>query len=160
MDKPKLKIYTDGSCLKNPGGNGGIGIVYIYKDEIIQKSSIGFTATTNNRMELMACIVALEKFKKSCIIKIFSDSKYVIDSIEKRWVYKWEKNNWKKKGGVKNIDLWKRMLKILPLHEVKFEWVKGHNNDEGNELCDKLAYSAAKGDKLILDKGYNNDSNN
>ena len=119
-----------------------------YKKEFSQ----GFNLTTNNRMELLAVIVALEKIKiKNSKVKVFTDSRYVSDAVEKGWLFNWVKKDFKNK---KNPDLWKRFLTIYNDHEVKFQWVKGHNNDFYNERCDFLANLAAKNSNLIEDKGY------
>lgn len=139
---PEIHIYTDGSSLGNPGPGGyGIIIEWVGK-EYIKEFSRGFKYTTNNRMELWAVIDALEKLKKKPMdVLIISDSKYIIEAIEKKWVFGWQKKNFK---GKKNPDLWKRFLKIYPQHNVQFQWVKGHNNHPQNERCDQLAVTAAK----------------
>jgi ribonuclease HI len=146
----QITIYTDGSAKGNPG-NGGYGVVMMsgkHKKEL----SEGFRLTTNNRMELLSVIVALESIKNpSDNVQVFSDSKYVVDSVEKKWVFGWQKKGFK---GKKNIDLWKRFLLIYPKHKVKFNWVKGHAGNEYNEICDALAVEAADGDNLLVDKGY------
>ncbi|MDA9808371.1 ribonuclease HI [Flavobacteriales bacterium] len=143
-------IYTDGSAKGNPG-NGGYGIVMMsgsYRKELKQ----GFKLTTNNRMELLAVIIALESVKKeNSEITIYSDSKYVIDSVEKKWVFGWEKKNFNKK---KNPDLWIRFLKIYRMQKVSFIWVKGHANNKENERCDFLAVEAADGQGLLTDQWY------
>ena len=143
-------IYTDGSAKGNPG-NGGYGIVMMsgsYRKELKQ----GFKLTTNNRMELLAVIIALESVKKeNSEITIYSDSKYVIDSVEKKWVFGWEKKNFNKK---KNPDLWIRFLKIYRMQKVSFIWVKGHANNKENERCDFLAVQAADGQILLTDQWY------
>ena len=138
----EIHIYTDGSSLGNPGPGGyGIIIEWVGKGHI-KEFSRGFKYTTNNRMELWAVIDALEKLKKKPMdVLIISDSKYVIEAIEKKWVFGWQKKNFK---GKKNPDLWKRFLKIYPQHNVQFQWVKGHNNHPQNERCDQLAVTAAK----------------
>ena len=145
-------IYTDGSAKGNPG-NGGYGIVMMsgaHRKELRQ----GFRLTTNNRMELLAVIVALENIKnENSVISIYSDSKYVIDSVEKKWVFGWEKKNFNKK---KNPDLWIRFLKIYRKQEVSFIWVKGHANNKENERCDTLAVQAADGKNLLTDQWYEN----
>jgi ribonuclease HI len=146
----KVTIYTDGSAKGNPG-NGGYGAVLLagsHKKEL----SKGFINTTNNRMELLAVIVALEVLKNpGTDVTVYSDSKYVVDSVEKKWVFNWVKTNFKDK---KNVDLWKRFLLIYPKHKVKFIWVKGHAGNLYNERCDVLAVSAAEGPVLLEDKGY------
>ena len=145
-------IYTDGSAKGNPG-NGGYGIVMMssgYRKELWQ----GFKLTTNNRMELLAVIIALESVKKeNSEITIYSDSKYVIDSVEKKWVFGWEKKNFNKK---KNPDLWIRFLKIYRMQKVSFIWVKGHANNKENERCDFLAVEAADSQSLLTDQWYEN----
>jgi len=146
----RILIYTDGAASGNPGP-GGYGIVMIagkHRKEL----AAGFRHTTNNRMELLAVIVALEQIKTlGADVLVTSDSKYVVDSVEKGWVFNWVKKGFK---GKKNPDLWKRFLKIYRKHNVKFEWVKGHNNHPENERCDALAVSAGKKENLPMDKCY------
>ncbi len=145
----KITIYTDGAAKGNPG-NGGYGVVMMsgkHKKELAE----GFRLTTNNRMELLSVIVALETIKSASEVEVFSDSKYVVDSVEKGWVFGWQKKDFK---GKKNIDLWRRFLAIYPKHQVKFTWVKGHAGNLYNERCDELAVSAAEGNELLIDKGY------
>jgi ribonuclease HI len=145
-------IYTDGSAKGNPG-NGGYGIVMISGDHRRELQQ-GFMLNTNNRMELLAVIVAIESIKnENSVITIYSDSKYVIDSVEKKWVFGWEKKNFNKK---KNPDLWIRFLKIYRKQEVSFIWVKGHANNKENERCDTLAVQAADGKNLLTDQWYEN----
>ncbi len=150
-DAQPIVIYTDGSALGNPGP-GAFGIVLSFKNQYKEVSQ-GYRHTTNNRMELLAIIVALEMLKVSdAEVIIYSDSKYVIDSVTKGWVF-----GWVKKGfvGKKNADLWKRFLKIYPKNKVKFQWVKGHANIPGNEKCDQLAVAAAnKKATHLVDEGY------
>lgn len=147
---PEITIYTDGAAKGNPG-NGGYGALLMsgrHKKEL----SEGFRNTTNNRMELLSVIVALEAIKTDgASVQIFSDSKYVVDSVEKGWVFGWQKKGFK---GKKNIDLWQRFLKIYPKHTVKFNWVKGHAGNMYNERCDELAVQAAEGPDLSIDEGY------
>lgn len=149
----KITVYTDGAAKGNPG-RGGYGVVMMsgtHKKEL----SEGFKNTTNNRMELMSVIVALETIKKeNAHVEIFSDSKYVVDSVEKGWVFGWQKKGFK---GKKNIDLWQRFLKIYPKHQVKFNWVKGHAGNHYNERCDELAVQAAESSNLLVDEGYEKD---
>lgn len=149
---PAIHIYTDGSALGNPGP-GGYGIVMEWVGKgYVKEFSRGFKHTTNNRMELWAIIDALEKLKKAPMdVLVVSDSKYVIEAIDKKWVFGWEKKNFK---GKKNPDLWKRFLKIYPKHNVQFQWVKGHNNHPQNERCDQLAVTAAKNTPLESDVYY------
>ncbi|MEN9522194.1 MAG: Ribonuclease [Bacteroidota bacterium] len=145
-----IQIFTDGSSRGNPG-KGGYGAILIsgkHRKEISQ----GYRKTTNNRMELLAVIVALEAIKiKNADVTITSDSKYVVDSIEKKWIYGWIKKNFK---DVKNPDLWKRFLEVYSTHNVKFKWIKGHNNHPENERCDFLATQAADGGNLLPDSFY------
>ncbi len=145
-----ITIYTDGAARGNPGP-GGYGIVLLsgkYRKEL----SAGFRLTTNNRMELLAVIVALEslRFEGSEVV-VYSDSKYVVDAVEKGWVFGWQKKQFK---GKKNPDLWQRFLRIYPKHKVKFVWVKGHDNNVENERCDALAVAASLGKELHVDSGY------
>lgn len=147
----EVVIYTDGSALGNPGC-GGYGVVMLsgpYRKEL----SAGFQLTTNNRMELMAAIVGLEMLKfDGSNVTIYSDSKYVVDAVEKRWVFGWEKKGF---SGKKNPDLWRRFLEIYRRHNVKFVWVKGHADNVENERCDRLAVAAASAKDLGVDSGYN-----
>jgi ribonuclease HI len=149
---PEIHIYTDGSALGNPGPGGyGIIIEWVGKG-YIKEFSRGFKYTTNNRMELWAVIDALEKLKKKPMdVLVISDSKYVIEAVDNKWVYGWQKKNFK---GKKNPDLWKRFLKIYPQHNVQFQWVKGHNDHPKNERCDQLAVSAAKEMAIEQDTYY------
>ncbi len=149
---PEIHIYTDGSALGNPGPGGyGIIIEWVGKG-YIKEFSRGFKYTTNNRMELWAVIDALEKLKKKPMdVLVISDSKYVIEAVDKKWVFGWQKKNFK---GKKNPDLWKRFLKIYPQHNVQFQWVKGHNDHPQNERCDQLAVTAAKEMAIEQDTYY------
>ncbi len=135
----KIKIYTDGACSGNPGP-GGWGAVLIYKSHKKEISGSEIN-TTNNRMELTALIKALEALKEKCEIEIFTDSKYVCDSIQKGWAKSWQKNGWKKsnKKPAINSDLWEKLLTLLGEHIYTINWIKGHNGHPENELCDKLA---------------------
>ena len=157
----KVEIYTDGACSGNPG-KGGYGAVLRFKknngEYVSKQLSEGFSCTTNNRMELLAPIVALETLTKPCEVTLTSDSKYLIDAIEQHWLENWQKNNWKTAGKkpVKNVDLWKRLINAMERHKVKFVWVKGHAGHEFNEICDKLAVSAYNGENLQIDEGFLN----
>lgn len=146
----KITIYTDGAAKGNPG-KGGYGAVLMsgkHRKEI----SEGFRMTTNNRMELLSVIKALEMIKVvPSEVEIFSDSKYVVDAVEKGWVFGWEKKNFAKK---KNPDLWQRFLNIYRKHKVKFHWVKGHAGNALNERCDELAVQAAEGPDLKVDQAF------
>ena len=137
----EVTIYTDGSCSRNPGP-GGWGAVLIYNGAEKEISG-GNSDTTNNRMEMTAVIEALSCLKEPCKVELFSDSKYVVDSINKKWVYSWKKKNWKKSDGsmALNIDLWEKLLILLEKHSVTFNWVKGHADNKYNEICDRLAVS-------------------
>ena len=150
-----IEIYTDGACSGNPGA-GGYGIVMLYKN-IRKELSKGYRLTTNNRMEMLAVIVALKSLKEPCNVTLYSDSKYVIDSIVKKWVYNWQKNDWKrnKKEKASNVDLWEELLPLLEIHNVEFIWVKGHSNNVENERCDELARNAITNGKLEEDENYN-----
>jgi ribonuclease HI len=147
-----INIHTDGSSRGNPGP-GGYGIVMEHlQTGYFKEFSQGFRKTTNNRMELMAVIEALKKLKKTdSNIVIYTDSKYVSDSVEKKWVFKWKKNNFKNK---KNIDLWSEFLNIYPSYTMRFMWIKGHNNHPQNERCDYLAVEASKKSNLLIDEIY------
>lgn len=155
----KVTLYTDGAARGNPGP-GGYGVVLISGNHRKEMSE-GFKLTTNNRMELLAVIIGLEALKKQCDVTVYSDSKYVVDAVEKKWVFGWEKIDFKKK---KNPDLWKRFLEIYRKHNVNFIWVKGHNNIPENERCDRLAVEASQLPVLKEDTEYlsqkENDSTN
>ncbi len=148
-------IYTDGAAKGNPG-NGGYGVVMelagtTYKKEFYE----GFRLTTNNRMELLAVIVGLEKIKNANTeVLVVSDSKYVVDAVTKGWVFDWEKKNF---SGKKNPDLWIRFLKVFRKHKVSFKWIKGHNNHPQNERCDQLAVYASGLPNLSVDAFYENE---
>jgi ribonuclease HI len=152
----EIIIYTDGASSGNPGP-GGYGVVLKYGRHRLEKSE-GFRLTTNNRMELLAVITGLEALKKTdSKVVIYTDSKYVADAVEKGWVFQWESKAFRKK---KNPDLWIRFLKIYRKHKVRFIWIKGHDNDPENELCDRLAVGASKGNDLSEDSGYVPESEN
>ena len=138
-----VDIYTDGACRGNPG-KGGWGAVLVYAGKERELSG-GEPSTTNNRMELTAAIEALSALKERCEVTLYSDSKYMIDAIEKKWVYSWREKGWKKadKSPALNPDLWEKLLALLERHEVSFVWVKGHNGHAYNERCDTLATTYA-----------------
>lgn len=148
----KIRIYTDGSSKGNPGP-GGYGAVMLSEQGHRRELAQGFRMTTNNRMELLSVIVALETIKADdALVTVYSDSKYVVDAVEKKWVFKWEKKFFENK---KNPDLWKRFLKIYRQHVVRFIWVKGHANNVENERCDRLAVAAASASQHhLIDKGF------
>ncbi len=146
----QITIYTDGSSMGNPGP-GGYGVVMMagpHRKELSQ----GYRLTTNNRMELTAVIAALEALKfPGSQVTIYTDSQYVVNAVEKKWVLGWEKKNF---SGKKNADLWQRFLKIYRQHDVRFVWVKGHAGNKENERCDRLATTAAQTNSLMEDIGY------
>lgn len=152
-----VKIFTDGAARGNPEGPGGYGTVLQYidsKGELHEREySAGYKKTSNNRMELMAVITGLEALTRPCEVEVISDSKYVTDAFNQHWVDGWLKRNWKGSSNnpVKNVDLWKRLLKAKAPHQVKFTWVKGHAGHPENERCDKLATTAADGNSLLDD---------
>ncbi|MCK9230726.1 MAG: ribonuclease HI [Syntrophales bacterium] len=147
-------IYTDGACRGNPGP-GGYGVVII-DGETRRELSRGFRLTTNNRMELLACIAALESLEKPSSVVLHSDSSYVVNGINKGWAEKWRAGNWMRNrvDAVRNVDLWKKLLGLCEMHRVRFVWIRGHAGDRENERCDKLALQAAEGSRLYVDHGY------
>ena len=149
-----VTIYTDGACIGNPGP-GGYGAVLL-SGEHRKELSGGFANTTNNRMEILAAVVGLESLKKPSAVTIYSDSRYLVDAIEKGWALKWQANGWmrNKKERAVNPDLWERLLDLTKQHDVAFRWVRGHAGNKENERCDKLAVAAAKGRNLPADSGY------
>ena len=150
--KPEVLIYTDGAARGNPGP-GGYGIVMEWAGKNYRKEfSQGYRYTTNNRMELLAVIEALRKLKRPGVrVVVYTDSRYVSDAVEKRWLFGWEKKNFKDK---KNPDLWKEFLVEYRKHQVSFVWVKGHNNHPQNERCDALAVAASHSKDLLEDVGF------
>ena len=149
-------IYTDGACSGNPGA-GGYGAVIKYENKR-EELCAGYRRTTNNRMELLACIESLSRFEKGAFVTLYSDSKYVVNGITKGWAKKWQKNNWmrNKQEPALNPDLWKRLLDLCKKHKVDFKWVKGHAGSVENERCDRLAVSASQQGGLLVDYGYEN----
>ena len=152
MIDPEVHVYTDGAARGNPGP-GGYGIVMEWVGKAYRKEfSKGFKHTTNNRMELLAVIDALKKLKKPGVsVLVFTDSKYVVDSVKKGWIFGWEKKKFKDR---KNADLWKNFLEEYRKHKVDFKWIKGHNNHVQNERCDVLAVAASKAKRLLIDEGF------
>lgn len=148
-----VEIYTDGSCLGNPGP-GGYGIFMIYNGHE-KKMSQGYKLTTNNRMEMLAAIVALESLTRECDVNLTTDSQYVKQGIES-WITNWKKRGWltSAKKPVKNVDLWKRLDKACSEHNVTWKWVKGHSGNKYNEIVDDLARDAAGSKDLLEDVGY------
>ena len=155
----KVEIFTDGSSRGNPGP-GGFGAILRYTDPKGQvhtkEVSRGYEETTNNRMELMGAIAALEELLRPCEVVLTSDSRYLIDSVEKGWVTSWQKKGWKKSDGkpALNVDLWQRLLDLLQVHRVTFRWVEGHAGHPENERCDHLATQAADKGPYLVDHGY------
>lgn len=156
----RVVIYTDGACTGNPGP-GGYGVVMIHGKER-KELSAGFRLTTNNRMEIMGCIAGLRALKTQCDVTIYSDSKYVVNTMTKSWALKWRRRGWKRKcenGELKdalNADLWAQMLDLCDRHRVRFNWVRGHSGNEGNERCDQLARAATVSGGLGIDVAYEN----
>jgi len=149
MAPPRVTLYTDGSALGNPGP-GGYGVVLISGPHR-KEMSAGFCLTTNNRMELLAVIAGLEALKVPCEVMIYSDSKYVVDAVNKGWLFGWERKTFK---GKKNPDLWRQFLAVYRRHHVQLAWIKGHAEIPENERCDRLAMAAANGKDLPEDPGY------
>ncbi|MDO4563531.1 MAG: ribonuclease HI [Clostridia bacterium] len=150
----EVLLYTDGACSGNPG-RGGFASILLYKGA--EKEITGaFELTTNNRMELLAVIRGLEALREPCRVKVISDSKYVVDSLTRGWVYSWRAKGWKKSDGKRalNVDLWERLLPLMERHEVELEWIKGHKGHPYNERCDALAVAMYMGDGLECDEGY------
>lgn len=155
----EVMIYTDGSARGNPNGPGGYGTILSYTDskgiEHRRELSGGYKKTTNNRMEMMAAIVGLEALLRPCQVVLYSDSQYVVNAFNQHWIDNWQKKDWKrgKNEPVKNVDLWKRLLKAMEPHEVEFRWIKGHAGHPENERCDELAVEAATSGNLAEDPG-------
>ena len=153
----KVTLYSDGSARGNPEGPGGYGTVLQFvdaKNTLHEREySAGYKKTTNNRMELMAAIAGLEALTRPCNVNLISDSKYLVDAFNQHWIEGWIKKGWKrgKNEPVKNVDLWKRLLEAMKIHNVTFTWVKGHAGHEMNERCDELATTAADGSNLLDD---------
>ncbi len=156
----KVTIYTDGACSGNPGP-GGLGVVLIH-NELRKEIAKGFALTTNNRMEILAAIEGLLALKEPCEVELYSDSRYLVDAIEKGWAVKWKKNNWKrnKTDRALNPDLWEQLLGLLDVHRVKFNWVRGHADNKENNRCDQLARAVIedglKNNNLNIDEVYIN----
>lgn len=156
MITPEITLYTDGSSRGNPGP-GGYGLI-LQSGKHYKEMSEGFRLTTNNRMELLSVIVGLEMLKQAgSKVTVVSDSQYVVNAIEKKWILGWVKKNWK---DVKNPDLWKRYLQAAANHQVKFKWVKGHNGHPMNEKCDELAVAASFRGALHKDEWYERNRDN
>jgi ribonuclease HI len=154
---PHLKevtIFTDGACLGNPGP-GGCAAILVY-GEHRKELKRGYRWTTNNRMELMALVMALEALKYSCIVSIHADSKYLLDAFRENWIERWKQKGWRTRSRteVQNIDLWKRIDELMQNHHPSFSWIKGHSGHAENTRCDKLALSAATHSASLIDQGY------
>ena len=153
-ERPNVTLYSDGAAEPNPGP-GGYGVVLLFGQHR-KEFSAGFELTTNNRMELLAVIVGLEALKKPCNVTVYSDSKYVVDSVENGSVHKWRSNNWMRTQSerAKNCDLWQRFLIAYHKHDVTLKWVPGHQGIAENERCDQLAVEASKSTQRTADSGY------
>ncbi len=150
----QVEIFTDGACRRNPGP-GGYGVVLLYESRRRELSG-GFRLTTNNRMEILAAIAGLEALKEPCRVRLYSDSQYLVNAIEKGWAARWRAAGWKRNGREKavNPDLWERLLELCRVHRVEFLWVRGHAGHPENERCDRLATAAADAPDLGVDEGY------
>jgi ribonuclease HI len=156
LKSEKVVVFTDGSANADSGA-GGYGVILKYRESVKELSG-GFRKTTNNRMEIMACIEGLRALKKKSDVVIFSDSQYVVNSISKGWAKKWQAQNWMRndKESAENPDLWAQLLELCNQHNVEFQWVKGHNGTRENERCDRLALAAAQKRNLPADEGFEN----
>ncbi len=150
----QVTIYTDGACSGNPGP-GAYGAI-LQSGKHNREIAQGYRRTTNNRMELMAVLAALKILTRPCTVTLYSDSRYVVDGIEKGWAKSWKARGWKKadKQPALNADLWSMILEQLARHQVKLVWVKGHASNPGNNRCDELAVAASKSGNLLVDNGY------
>ena len=149
-----VDIYTDGACSGNPGP-GGYGVVLLYGGRR-KELSAAYELTTNNRMEVLAAIVALSALKEPCQVNLYSDSRYLVDAVEKGWLLRWQQNNWmrNKREAAQNIDLWKALLPLLTRHKVRFIWVRGHAANAENNRCDEMARAAIETGIFLPDEGY------
>lgn len=150
----RVVMHTDGACSGNPGP-GGYGALLQYGEHCHELSG-GFRKTTNNRMELLAVIEGLSALKRRCEVTVYSDSKYIVDAVNKGWARRWQANGWRRNraGKALNPDLWARLLALLDAHDVTMRWVKGHAGNPGNERADALATAAANGRNLAVDAAY------
>ncbi len=156
LKSERVVMFTDGSSNPNSGA-GGYGVILKYKESTKELSG-GFRKTTNNRMEIIACIEGLKALKKKSNVVVFCDSQYVVNSISKGWAKKWQVQNWMRndKERAENPDLWEKLLELCDQHNVEFQWVKGHNGTKENERCDQLALEAANKRNLSVDEGFEN----
>ena len=147
-------LYTDGACIGNPGP-GGYGVVLLFEGQRKELSG-GFRLTTNNRMEIMAAIVGLQTLKSRCAVTLYSDSRYLVESMTQGWAKQWRANHWRrgKRGKALNPDLWEQLLDLCDQHEVEFVWVHGHAGNRENERCDQLSMQAAQRPDLPADTAY------
>jgi ribonuclease HI len=154
MALKRVTIYTDGACLGNPGP-GGYGAVLVHEGHRKEFSG-GFRLTTNNRMEILAAVVALEALKQKCGVTLYSDSQYLVNAMQQGWAMRWRANGWRrnKTEMALNSDLWARLLACAENHKVEFRWLRGHAGNPENERCDQLAMAAAKGKNFATDFGY------
>ena len=154
----QVTIYTDGACSGNPGP-GGYGTV-IQSGQNRKELSGGFSRTTNNRMELLAVIKGLEVLTEPCSVTLYSDSRYIVDAVNKGWARRWKANGWRRNRKEKalNSDLWGHLLELLDYHDVEIRWVRGHAGNPGNERADKLAVAASRGERLAVDECYETQS--
>jgi ribonuclease HI len=154
LEAGKILIYSDGGAIDNPGP-GGYGVVLRYKGHRRELSG-GFRWTTNNRMELLACIEGLKALKRRCSVVLYSDSKHVVNGMTKGWAERWQAKGWKlaNEQDVKNADLWRQLAELCRQHDVEFRWVRGHSGNPDNERCDQLAMAAAQGQDLAADVAY------
>ncbi len=150
---PQVTIYTDGSCLGNPGPGGWAAVLSCGANK--KEISGGLAETTNNRMELLAAIKGLQSLQQKCLVNLYTDSRYLHDALHKGWLKRWRKNSWKASTGkpVKNQDLWQELQKLLDRHEVRMHWVQAHQGQTENELCDRLAREQASRRDLPRDPG-------
>lgn len=153
-DRKMVKIFTDGSCLGNPGP-GGYAAILDYKGRR-KELWRGFRRTTNNRMEMLAVVESLSALKEPCDVELFSDSEYVVRAMNEKWPYAWRERGWRRSRNkpVTNTDLWTKLLDLCDRHDVRFEWVKGHAGHPENERCDQIAIMAARVPNLSVDVGY------
>ena len=156
MSMPAVTIHTDGSCLGNPGPGGWAAILHLEGTGHSKELSGGHATTTNNRMEIMAVLMALEALKAPCTVTLVTDSQYVCNAVEKGWLASWQRNNWinSAKKPVKNVDLWQRLVPLLRRHTVRFSWIRGHAGHPLNERCDELARACAARADLPPDTGF------
>ena len=152
----KVLIYTDGSCSGNPGPGGWAAILKLANTMHCKHISGGFRLTTNNRMELAAAIAGLSALKEPCSVSLVSDSQYLCFAFTKKWIINWQMNNWmhKNKKPIPNTDLWKKLVSLTKIHQVEFNWIKGHEGHPENEQCDQMAVAASQMQNLPADYGY------